>query len=235
MLPIAILAGGLGTRLGPLTQSIPKCMVPINGLPFIDWQIQLLRSAGFEDFVFCISHLSDEIQNHLQDGSKFGIRIRYSLDGEMQLGTGGALVNALPLLGPEFAVTYGDSYLPMDYSSAELFFKQSSAPGMMSVFKNYGQFDESNAELLAEGYVNYRKGSHKLQMQYIDYGLMYFRAEAFAEVSQNQYVDLAAICANLSESKKLIGFEVLNRFYEIGSVRGIEELSNYLLESKNEF
>jgi MurNAc alpha-1-phosphate uridylyltransferase len=235
MLPIAILAGGLGTRLGRLTQSIPKCMVPINGVPFIDWQIQLLRSAGFEDFVFCISHLSDEIQNYLQDGSKFGIKISYSLDGEMQLGTGGALVKALPLLGSEFAVTYGDSYLPINYSNAELFFKQSSAPGMMSVFKNCGQFDVSNAELLADGFVNYKKGSNDSQMNYIDYGLMYFRAEAFGAVSRNQPMELAAICAHLSESKKLIGFEVFKRFYEIGSVKGIEELSSYLLESKNEF
>lgn len=232
MLPIAILAGGLGTRLGQLTQSIPKCMVLINGVPFVDWQIELLRSAGFVDFVFCLSHLSDKIQNYLQDGSKFGVRIQYSLDGELQLGTGGAIAKALPLLGTEFAVTYGDSYLPMDYSSAELFFRKSSAPGMMTVFKNYGQFDESNAKLLADGFVNYKKGTNNSQMDYIDYGLMYFRAAAFEGVSQNQPTELSTICANLSESKNLAGFEAFNRFYEIGSVGGIEALSKYLLESK---
>jgi NDP-sugar pyrophosphorylase family protein len=235
MLPIAILAGGLGTRLGELTQSIPKCMVPINGVPFIDWQIQLLKSAGFDDFVFCISHLSSEIHNHLKDGSKFGVKIRYSLDGEIQLGTGGALIKALPLLGPQFAVTYGDSYLPMDYASAEVFFKQSSAPGMMTVFKNYGLFDESNAEFLEDGFVKYQKGSDKSQMRYIDYGLMYFREDAFRDVLPNQPIDLATLCSDLSKSKKLIGYEVYERFYEIGSVRGIEELSSYLLGAKNEF
>lgn len=234
MLPIAILVGGFGTRLGSLTQTTPKCMLPINGKPFVYWQIQLLKRAGFEDFVFCASHLSDEIEAFVQDGSRFGIRASYSLDGETQLGTGGAIVKALPLLGSEFAVIYGDSYLPIEYSSIELAFKKSSAQGMMSIFKNIGKFDKSNAELLSDGYVNYQKGSKSTRMSYIDYGLMYFKAEVFEILKANQTIDLADICEQLSKTKKLIGFEVFDRFYEIGSVAGIEEFSKYLLESKNE-
>ena len=233
MLPIAILAGGFATRLGSLTQSIPKSMLLINGKPFIHWQIQLLKNAGFEDFVFCISHMSGEIQDYVQDGSRFGIRVTYSLDGETQLGTGGAILKALPFLGPEFAVIYGDSYLPIDFSKVELAFKGSSAPGMMSLFRNLDKFDASNAELLSDGFVNYKKGSNSTQMSYIDYGLMYFKAQAFDTLTANQAIDLADICAQLSISKKLLGFEVFERFYEIGSVNGIEEFSRYILESKD--
>jgi MurNAc alpha-1-phosphate uridylyltransferase len=232
MLPIAILVGGYATRLGSLTATTPKCMLPINGKPFVYWQIQLLKRAGFEDFVFCVSHLSDEIQSYVQDGSRFGIEVTYSLDGETQLGTGGAIVKASPLLGSDFAVIYGDSYLPIDYSSVELAFKKSSAPAMMSVFKNFGKFDTSNAELLPGGYVNYQKGSNVGRMDYIDYGLLYFKAEVFDTLPPNQTIDLADICTQLSKTGKLMGFEVFDRFYEIGSVKGIEEFSMYLLESK---
>jgi NDP-sugar pyrophosphorylase family protein len=234
MLPIAILMGGFATRLGSLTLTTPKCMLPINDKPFVYWQIQLLKRAGFEDFVFCASHLSDEIQSYVQDGSRFGIKVTYSLDGETQLGTGGAIVKALPLLGSDFAVIYGDSYLPIDYSSIELAFKKSSALGMMSIFKNFGKFDKSNAELLSGGYVNYQKGSKDARMSYIDYGLMYFKSEVFETLTANQTIDLADICAQLSKTKKLMGFEVFDRFYEIGSAKGIEDFSMYLLESKNE-
>lgn len=228
MLPIAVLAGGFGTRLGSLTQTTPKCMLPINGKPFVYWQIQLLKRAGFKDFVFCVSHLSDEIQGYVQDGSRFGIKVTYSLDGETQLGTGGAIVKALPLLGSDFAVIYGDSYLPIDYSSIELAFKKSSTPGMMSIFKNFGKFDKSNSELLSGGYVNYQKGSKSIRMSYIDYGLMYFKAEVFETLKANQDIDLADICEQLSKTKKLVGFEVFERFYEIGSIKGIEEFSEYI-------
>jgi N-acetyl-alpha-D-muramate 1-phosphate uridylyltransferase len=235
MLPIAILAGGLATRLGSLTKSTPKCMLKINGRPFIDWQVKLLRNAGYQEFVFCISHKSDQIQEYLQDGSKFGIRAKYSVDGDFQLGTGGAIIKALPLLGSEFAVIYGDSYLPMNYSEAEFSFLQLPHLGLMTIFKNNGKLDLSNVKLIGKGLINYQKDSTCAERNYIDYGLTYFRDEAFKAFSTDKPIDLGDICSYLSESHKLGGYEVFERFYEVGSFEGIEEFSRLLSEVKDDF
>ena len=127
MLPLAILAGGYSTRLGSLTKDLPKCLVEINGRPFVEWQLDLLVESGYSDFIFCISYKSEMIQEYLADGSRWGSRIRYSIDGETQLGTGGAIQKALPLLGDAFGVIYGDSYLPIDYSNVESEFLNSNS------------------------------------------------------------------------------------------------------------
>ena len=119
MLPLAILVGGYGTRLGSLTKEVPKCLIEINGRPFVDWQLDLLVANGFSDFVFCVSHKSKVIQNYLGDGANRDISIRYSTDGATQLGTGGAIQKALSKLGDNFGVIYGDSYLPINYQAVE--------------------------------------------------------------------------------------------------------------------
>jgi NDP-sugar pyrophosphorylase family protein len=232
MLPIVILAGGFGSRLGKITNHIPKGMVEINGFPFIYWQIRLLIKNGYEDFVYCLSYRSDSIRDYLGDGSKFGVKIRYSLDGETQLGTGGAVIKAIPLLGSEFAVVYGDSYLPIEFAQLQTAFQESTSPAMMAIFKNNNEFGKSNVELMEKGFISYDKSFSGKQKQYIDYGITYFRKSVFDGLSISHPIDLAEICTDLSNSKKLAGFEVFDRFYEIGSVQGIEEFSHYLLESE---
>src|SRR4029077_17876732 len=114
-LPVAILAGGLATRLRPITEKIPKLLVEIAGEPFFSHQIRLLKKAGLTHLVLCVGHLGEMIVDRYGDGTKFGIRIDYSFDGPKLLGTGGALIQALPKLGESFYVLYGDSYLPVDY------------------------------------------------------------------------------------------------------------------------
>lgn len=235
MLTIAVLAGGFATRLGSLAENVPKCMLEINGTPFIDWQIKLLKDAGYMDFIFCLSHKSKVIQEYLGDGSRFGVSFKFSIDGETQLGTGGAIIKAVPLLGDEFAVIYGDSYLPIDFHEFELAFKSSNAVAMMSLYKNNGQIEDSNAELLEDGYVNYQKGIIDVSKKYIDYGVSYFKKEAFFGYLPNQPIDLGDICQSLSSDKKLAGYEVFQRYYEVGSYKGIKELSDYLLGVNCEF
>ena len=228
MLPLAILAGGYATRLGSLTKDFPKCLIEINGRAFVDWQLDLLVENGYTDFIFCISYMSELVQNHLGDGSRWGARIQYSIDGETQLGTGGAIQKALPLLGDSFGVIYGDSYLPIDYSGVELEFLNSKILGMMTVYKNQNQFDASNVEYIDGKLINYEKGLNNRRMHYIDYGLTYFRKESFLSRANELSFDLASICHLLAKNGKLEGFEVFERFYEIGSVQGIEELAEYL-------
>jgi MurNAc alpha-1-phosphate uridylyltransferase len=234
MLPLAILAGGYATRLGALTKEIPKCLIVVNGRPFIDWQLELLKNQGYTDFVFCVSHKSDLVQKHLGDGSDNGLKIQYSFDGESQLGTGGAIKKALPLLGPVFGVIYGDSYLPINYSLVEQHFLNSQSKALMTVYKNQNQFDQSNVEFVHGKLLDYEKGTSNKKMHYIDYGLTLFKDIVFQSWPDQSSFDLSKVCNLLAKYNQLDGFEVYERFYEIGSVLGIEEFSGYLRKVSNE-
>jgi NDP-sugar pyrophosphorylase family protein len=227
MLPLAILAGGYATRLGALTTETPKCLIEINGRPFVDWQLDLLIANGYSKLVFCVSYKSDAVQEYLGDGKGRGVSIQYSLDGPTQLGTGGAIQNALPKLGETFGVIYGDSYLPTNYLAAEQDFLSSRSQALMTVFENQNQFDSSNVEFVNGKLINYEKGTNNKEMRHIDYGITFFRQEAFRAWSHQSSFDLSEVCNQLAINGQLDGFEVFERFYEIGSIQGIEEFSQY--------
>ena len=228
MLPLAILAGGYATRLGSLTKDFPKSLIEINGRPFVDWQLDLLVKKGYKKFVFCVSHKSDLIRNHLGDGSNRSIDIQYSFDGHTQLGTGGAIQKALPILGGEFGVIYGDSYLPIDYFKVEQLFIESKSQSLMTIYKNENRFDTSNVEFCDGKIIDYEKGKKNFKMQYVDYGISFFRAPAFYQWNDRSSFDLSNVLHKLAMDNQLDGYEVFERFYEIGSLRGIEEFSHYL-------
>jgi MurNAc alpha-1-phosphate uridylyltransferase len=234
MLPLAILAGGYATRLGPLTAETPKCLIKINGRPFVDWQLDLLMQNGYKDFVFCVSHKSDAVQEYLGDGRNRGAHIQYSLDGSTQLGTGGAIQKALPMLGEMFGVVYGDSYLPTNFAAVEKFFLSSRTQALMTVYENKNQFDSSNVEFIDGKLISYEKASNNKQMHHIDYGLSFFRGAAFRPWGNQPSFDLSEVCHRLGKDGQLLGFEVFERFYEIGSLQGIEEISEYLMGVNNE-
>jgi len=233
MLPIAILAGGFATRLGSLTKDFPKCLIEVNGRAFVEWQLDLLARNGYSDLVFCVSYKSDMVQEHLGDGSRWGVKINYSLDGEIQLGTGGAIRNALPLLGESFGVLYGDSYLPINYKEVEGEFLSKNATALMTVYQNDNLYDASNVEFKDGRLLNYQKGIRDKKMTHIDYGLTYFQGDAFNYWLKEVSFDLSEVCHTLSNQKKLLGFEVFDRFYEIGSVGGIQEFSEFLIREQS--
>ena len=234
MLPLAILAGGYASRLGYLTKDFPKCLIEIDGRPFIDWQLDLLVKNGYSDFVFCVSYKSNLVQEYLGDGSDKGIKIQYSLDGDTQLGTGGAIQKALPKLGKVFGVIYGDSYLPIKYSALEQYFLNSKFMALMAVYENHNQFDASNVKFHNGKLIDYQKGVDGRNMHHIDYGITLFREEAFWPWKDQSTFDLSLVCNRLAKNGQLGGFEFFERFYEIGSVKGIEEFSQYLRRSRSE-
>jgi NDP-sugar pyrophosphorylase family protein len=233
MIPVAILAGGLATRLGDVTKTIPKALLDIAGKPFLAHQFELLRAAGVTDVVMCIAHLADQISEVIGDGAAFGLRVQYAHDrrgpnGEL-MGTGGALRDALPLLGDEFLVMYGDSYLLCDYAGIARAWQQSGKRGLMTVYRNDGQYDASNVDYRDGKVVRYEKGA--AGVHYIDWGLGAFRAEAFAGYPPGR-LDLQRVYQDLLASDQLFGYEVNERFYEIGSHAGLEEL-RHLLKDKS--
>ena len=230
-IPVAILAGGLATRLRPITEKIPKSLVSVAGKPFLAHQLELLHARGIRRAVVCVGHLGEMIQRDFGDGSAFGIRLDYSFDGPRLLGTGGAIKRALPLLGNEFFVLYGDSYLPVAYLPIAEFFRLSGKLGCMTVYRNEGRFDKSNVVFHNGNIVVYDKKNHSPQMQYIDYGLSLFKTPVFNPYALDQPFDLAEVMGKLVREKQLAGYEVPERFYEMGSPAGLAELES-LLQSK---
>ena len=180
MPPLAILAGGLATRLKPLTEQVPKSMIEVGGQPFIAHQLRLLSSAGVDRVVMCVGYLGEMIQEFAGDGRRFGLHVNYSPDGPMLRGTAGAVRNALPMLGEQFLVLYGDSYLPCDYRAVEQAFLGSGQPGLMTVFRNRNQWEISNVEFGGGQIAAYDKRTPTAAMQYVDYGLSAFQASGFS-------------------------------------------------------
>jgi NDP-sugar pyrophosphorylase family protein len=239
MLPAAILAGGLAKRIRPLSERTPKSLIETAGRPFIDHQLELLRSGGIREVVLCLGFLGEKIAEHVGDGKRYGLEIRCSYDGESQMGTGGAVKKALPLLGDDFFVLYGDSYLPIDYGAVENAFAASGRKALMTVYRNEGRWEESNAVYLPGGgswgvVRAYSKTNRTPDMKYVDYGLSCCRASELERDSRARF-DLAEIFTKLAGEGELAGFEVSERFYEIGSFAGMEDFARYMREKMRGF
>jgi NDP-sugar pyrophosphorylase family protein len=191
-----------------------------------------LRAQGITRAVLCIGHLGEMIERDFGDGRDWGVELAYSFDGPVLLGTGGALQKALPLLGERFFVLYGDSYLPIDFRPIAESFQRSGKLGLMTVFHNQDRFDTSNV-WFGDGEIKiYEKKNRVPQMEHIDYGLSILSAAAFRDYPAGTAFDLAALMQRLVRQKQLAGFEVQERFYEIGSPAGLAELEGLLTSQK---
>ncbi len=230
-LTVALLAGGLATRLRPITEKIPKVLVSVAGKTFFEHQLALLRKQGLTRVVLCLGHLGERVVEQFGDGRAHGMQLEYSFDGPKLLGTGGALKQAMPKLGENFFVLYGDSYLTEPFLPVADFFLRSGKLGLMTVFNNEGQYDTSNV-VFGDGEIKlYDKKQRLPEMRHIDYGLSVFNKRAFDEWPDDQPFDLAAVMTRLVERRQMAGWEVRERFYEIGSHAGLEEL-NVLLANQ---
>jgi N-acetyl-alpha-D-muramate 1-phosphate uridylyltransferase len=231
MFPVAIIAGGLATRLRPLTETIPKALVDFHGEPFVAHQLRLLSGMGIRHVVMCIGFLGSMIRAAVGTGETFGLVVEYSEDGPALLGTAGAVRRAIPLLGESFFVLYGDSYLPCDYAAVQRAFELNGKDGLMTVYRNEGRLDASNVEFQGGQIVIYDKKQRTATMNHIDYGLGVFHKRAFDTVGEG-WADLAGVYQTLLRRGQLAAYEVPQRFYEIGSAQGIEELRQYLAQNQ---
>lgn len=227
--PVAILAGGLAKRLGPLTETVPKALVDVSGEPFIGHQLRQLRDSGIARVVVCAGYLGEMIQDRVGDGARFGLRVEFSFDWPRLLGTGGAIRKALPLLGDSFFVLYGDTYLSCDYRAVEAEFERSGKLALMTVFRNEDRWDTSNVESVGGRIVAYDKRQRTPRMRHLDYGLGVFARAAFARVPDDAPCDLATVYQDLLERGELAAYEVSERFYEIGTPAGLAETRRHLL------
>ena len=218
-----ILAGGLGTRLKPLTEEIPKSMIQIQGKPFLEHQLNLLRQGGISDIVLCVGYLGEKIKEYFGYGKGFGVKIEYSEETEKLLGTAGALENARDLLDDTFFLTYGDAYLILDYRGVMGYFKKFNKLGLMVVLKNFDRYDKSNVVVEGDLIKVYDKQRRAPDMVYIDFGFSVLRKKALDLVPKGRVIDLGEFYHELIRRKELLAFETQQRFYEVGSQKGLEE------------
>jgi NDP-sugar pyrophosphorylase family protein len=213
----------------PRTESLPKSLLPVAGRPFVDWQLAWLAAERVEHVVMSIGYRGDMIRRHLGDGSRFGLRVNYVDDGDLPLGTGGALrfVVDQELAAPNFFVLYGDSYLPISLSDIETAYSMRAAPVLMTVYCDREGLEQPNVVFDGAMVTRYQKGLENppAEMQYVDYGISVWRREIVdSMVPQGAAADLADLFAVLSRSGQLAGFKAQERFYEIGSPRGVSDL-----------
>ena len=228
---VVVLAGGLATRLGSLTDRSPKSMVEIEGHPFIAYQLSMLKRFGVNKVLLCVGHMGNQIQEFVGDGSRFGLEVSYSDEGLHLLGTAGALKNAEPLLESEFAVVYGDSYFTLPISTIWGKFLKSESPAMMVVLKNKNRYGTSNCEVKSRLVTEYAKGSKTQSFEYIDFGLICMKRSLLSLIPSGTKTDMSVIFSSLADKKKLLAYEVFQRFYEVGSVQGIAEFVEYVKDA----
>jgi NDP-sugar pyrophosphorylase family protein len=230
---IVILAGGLATRLKRITRSIPKSMIKVDGKPFLQHQIELLRENGIREMVLCVGHLSHLIRDHFGDGRELGVEIKYSDEGENLLGTGGALKKAEPLLQDRFFLTYGDSYLLLDYQAIQSHHRRCSDFCLLTVYENHNQYDNSNVAV-EDGLVTiYDKSNPDGELRYIDAGLSILNKEVLSQVPADRPSPLEELYQNIVGRRQMLAYQVSQRFYEIGSFVGLMEFEE-LMESQKQ-
>jgi N-acetyl-alpha-D-muramate 1-phosphate uridylyltransferase len=216
-----------------MTETIPKALLPVAGEPFIARQLRYLRGQRVSRVVVCTGYLGEQIEGFVGRGDAFGLDVAYSPDGPTLLGTGGALRQALPLLGDAFFVLYGDSYLTCDYALVERTWRGRGTPALMTVLRNAGQWDRSNVEFLNGRVVEYNKAVPRPEMDYIDYGLSVVTAACLRDYPEPGRFDLSDLFHSLSVAGQLAGCEVTERFYEIGSAEGLRDTAAYFAEMES--
>lgn len=231
---VVVLAGGKGTRLAPLTDTLPKVLVPVAGKPFAEHQIPLLQQGGATSLVFAIGHFGDQIREHLGDGNRFGIPIAYVDDGTAPRGTAGCFRQAADdgVLEERFLLIYGDSYLPVDLQPIWHDFLASNQPALMTVFHNDGRWDRSNVAMASDGKaiaLYDKQGRYpNIVLDHIDYGISGLTKDlVLAHIPPAPAeMDLADLMHQLSLDGHLAAHVTQTRFWEIGSHQGLAELEN---------
>ena len=224
----AILAGGLGTRLGRLTLTVPKPMVPVKGKPFLEHEIGLLKQSGIRDFVLCVGHLGERVEDYFGNGCKWGVRVRYSYDGPKLMGPAGALKKAEPLLEERFFVTYGDAYLRADYRSIMRALLDSGRLGLMAVYENHNRYGKSDVVVSGGRVVRYDKEGLGMGMNWVNFGVSALRKRALALVPSGKECSEEEFYGELIKRDELLAFPVKERFYEIGSPKALGEFERFI-------
>jgi NDP-sugar pyrophosphorylase family protein len=229
---LVILAGGLATRLRPITETVPKSLIDVAGEPFLAHQLRLAASQGFKRVVVCVGYLGEQVERYIATSESFGLEVVFSYDGDILRGTGGALRNALPKLNDNFFVIYGDSYLNVVVEPIYAAYLASGASALMTVFRNQNRWGASNVAFDGQRVLRHRKAQADVErLDWIDFGLSVFCRQVVETWQEPDPFDLSGLTGALADRGLLAGFAVTQRFYEIGSAGGLATTEDYLRRS----
>jgi len=233
MYPLVILAGGMAKRLGNISTNIPKCLIPVAGKPFIDWQVQYAAKQGVKDIYICSGWLTNKVEEHFNEYKHEDLNITVIADGNELLGTGGAISNILKILPKSFFVLYGDTYLPIDFKALVDFHKNkiNSENSLLTIYKNNSKLGLSNIIYENNVIIKYSKNKLEQKMKHIDYGLSIMTQEAFTTYKHDRFFDLGDLYEFLVEHKLMYPYLVTERFYEIGTPESLAETNQYFLKN----
>jgi len=229
---MVIFCGGLATRLGDHAKDIPKSMIQIEGKPFLEYQIEMLKKQSIKDIVLCAGHLSEKIIEYFGNGEKYGVNIQYSHDGDKPLGPIGALKKAESLLENIFFTMYGDSYVFIDFKRVYSYFSQYDKKALMVVYQNNDRYDISNI-VVNNGRVTRYNQEKTPDMKYIDYGVQIFRKKILKNIQKNTFFSTKDFFPKLIKENELLAFEANKRFYHIGNLKALEEFKKYVKTIKD--
>ena len=215
-----ILAGGLGTRLWPITRAIPKPMVPVAGAPFLEHQLKLLQRQGITDILLLTGYFGEQIEDYFGNGLKSGLSIRYSRETTPR-GTAGALRQAAELLAEQFLLMYGDSFLPICYVDVLDAHRDSRAEGLVVVCDNRMADTDvpSNIALDEHAFVvRYDKDNPgDPQLTHVEAGVLGF-SRSIVELIPEGFVSLERhLYPKLILRHQLVAYQTQQRFYDIGT------------------
>jgi NDP-sugar pyrophosphorylase family protein len=233
---VVILAGGLGTRLGPLTRTIPKPMAPVAGVPYLEHQLRLLQEQSLRDVVLLTGYLGEQIESYFGNGRRLNLRLRYSRES-YPLGTGGALRQARALLDERFLLIYGDSLLPVEYAAFGRRLEDSAALGVIAVYQDAAGETTvpPNVALDRSGLVaRYDKAAAgDPALEYIEAGVSCFRQEVLDLLPSSGAVSLEqCVFPRLIEQRRLAGLPSSERFYDIGTPERLRAIEAFLRERR---
>ena len=227
-----ILAGGLGTRLRPITTQMPKVMVTVNGIPFLEHQLRLLRRYCITDILVLSGYMGQCIEEYFGDGRRFGLNVQYSRE-RVPLGTGGGLRYAAPLLEERFLLLYGDSYLPMDYQDLCQERDSKGVKCAIAVYDN-SRADSgvhNNIQLDRQGYViQYRKQYvDDARFSHVDAGVLACRRSIVEFIPPDESVSLEeSIFPLLIAQRQLFAYKTAQRFFDIGTSERLNTFKEFL-------
>ncbi len=228
-----ILAGGLGTRLRPVTETIPKALMPVGKQFFLHYLLRMLVRSGVRDVLLLVGHLSEKLIEAVGDGARYGCRVAYSVEPEL-LGTGGAIKHAEAKVHDEFFVLNGDTYLPLDYGALQVRWEErlNELDGLLVVYDNNepvapGNVRLGDGELVAE----YRKDAQD-EGGTVDAGVQVFKKTILELISAGRVVSLEQeVFSKLIARRRLGAYTTSTRYHDIGTPERLAAFEQYIARS----
>ncbi len=228
-----ILAGGLGTRLRPITEEVPKAMVPANGQPFLLTLLELLKSQGIIDVVLCIGYQGEKVKDFFGDGARVGLTVVYSEEKGKLLGTGGAIKQAQNLLDECTFIINGDTYLPINYMDVAKAFHKLGKQSMMVVYDNYEYTGVRNNVKLDQETMVIKHDKAADDCDYVEAGVLILKREVMDYLKEGEPVSLGkGLYPTLIRQRQMAAYITQQRFYDIGTPQQLRVFEDYLRRGK---